>query len=91
MLCVVLGLGQIIINAQPLNTNDSLRVRGFLIQSSAVAGQSNGQQLNADFNASNPVTWSGFRWAFDSERNEMRLDSVVIANRSLAGNLNLNG
>jgi Leucine-rich repeat (LRR) protein len=91
MLCMVLVFGKMVINAQTYNTNDSIRVRNFLIQSSANADKSNGEQLYIAFNADLPTTWGGFYWVEDTKTGEMRLDSIDIPNRNLAGNLNLKG
>ena len=90
MLCVVLVFGKLAVNAQPLNTNDSLRVHNFLIQSSSVMGESNGKRLNPFyFNENTPSTWLGFTWVNDGD--SLRLSSISIPSAGLTGNLNLKG
>lgn len=71
------------------NDHDEQRLRAFLEQESAVAGEKNGQRINPDgYDANDPSTWKGVTWSSNDEK------SVAIINwidKSLAGSFDISG
>ncbi|GEM_PF-2017765 len=49
-------------NGVTYNDNDFYKLQTFLNQPSAVEGKTNGQQLNAAYDANDPTTWTGVTW-----------------------------
>ena len=69
--------------------DDFNKMQTFLNQPSAVAGKSNGQQLNASYNPSDPTTWTGVTWS--GTRIEKVGSFVDWEGKSLAGSLDVSG
>ena len=65
------------------NSGDVAKIRAFLVQNSAVSGQTNAQVLN--YNPDDPSTWGEVAW--DSGR----MQSILWEECSLAGSLDLSG
>jgi len=74
-------------NGVTYNDNDFTKLQTFLNQPSAVAGKTNGQQLNADYDQNDPTTWSGVSW-FLSEGIRY-VCQLNWTNKSLSGDLSL--
>ncbi|MCM1567075.1 MAG: InlB B-repeat-containing protein, partial [Dehalobacter sp.] len=66
------------------NADDYNKVRNFLLKTSAVAGKTNGQMLNASFDADDPETWSYVYWD-----DEGYVGAIYWGNSELAGSLDL--
>jgi hypothetical protein len=60
--------------------NDYTNFRRFEF-ASAVDGKTNGQCLNASYNANDPTTWTGVTWE------ENRVKTIDFVNKSLDGDL----
>jgi uncharacterized repeat protein (TIGR02543 family)/LPXTG-motif cell wall-anchored protein len=65
------------------NANDYNKIRNFLLKTSSVAGKTNGQMLNASFDADDPTTWSGVYW------DDGYVEIIYWTDNALAGSLDL--
>lgn len=81
------------ISVQPFfDSNDFTKMQAFLEQPSAVAGKTNGQQINGAYDRNNPATWTGVVWNTALPK---RVATIGLSNRwwnkFLAGSLDLSG
>jgi len=71
---------------QAYNQNDVDKLKAFLNKPSAEAGKTNGQQVNASYNANDPATY-GVNWSKHSANK--RVVNFQWLNKNLAGDLDL--
>ncbi len=75
-------------NSDGYYDNDFNKIRAFLNRPSAVAGKTNGQQLNVLYDPNYPATWLGISWDASSPK---RVKTIACQNKSLLGDLDLSG
>jgi len=73
----------------PYYDNDEYnKIQTFLNQTSDDGVKTNGERINASYNANDPTTWTGVVWSADTHK---RVEHISWVNKGLAGSLDLSG
>jgi uncharacterized repeat protein (TIGR02543 family) len=79
-------------NGDGYHDGDFARIASFLCQPSAEEGQTNGQRINAAFDANDAATWTGVVWNDAAPRRVCVVGEYPCwQNKSLSGSLDLSG
>lgn len=77
---------EVTLNGVKYDENDYTKIKYFLNLNSSEWGKTNGQALNAEYDADDPVTWTGVTWT-DTE--VKRVESISWSSKPLGGYLYL--